>query len=47
MARIYVDANSLLLDSYKLANKIYKSKYKVDLMISTWRGASLVTLAID
>lgn len=47
MSKIYVDANSLLLDSFKLAKNIHNSGYIPDKIIGVWRGGSLITFAID
>lgn len=47
MDKKYVDVESLLIDSFKLAKKIYESGFMPEKIIGIWRGGSLVTLAID
>ena len=47
MDKRYVGAESLLIDSFKLAKEIYESGFVPEKIIGIWRGGSLVTLAID
>jgi len=47
MTKLYINAEDFLLDSFKLAKKIYDSDFLPDKMVGLWRGGSLITLAID
>jgi len=47
MAKYIVEFDSFLLDSFKLANEIYKSGYRPDKIIGLWRGGAIPTLAVD
>ncbi len=44
--KIFIDANGLLIDSFKLAKKIYQSGYKPDFFIGIWRGGTPPGIAI-
>ena len=46
MDKIYVNAQSMLLNSFKLAKLVY-ANFIPDLIIGIWRGGSLITFAID
>lgn len=46
MNKLYIDANQLLDDAFKLASTIYDSKFVPDLIVVVWRGGALVGLAI-
>ena len=43
----YLSANELLIDSFKLAEKIYLSGYKPDFIIGIWRGGTPIAIAIQ
>ena len=43
----YIEANDLLLDSFRLAVKIYKSGFKPDYLVGVWRGGSAVGIAVQ
>lgn len=47
MEKIYVNAEKLLLDSFKLAKKIYDSGYRPNLIVGVWRGGSPIAMAVD
>lgn len=47
MNKHYIDANELLLDSFKLAEKIYLSGFEPDFIIGVWRGGAPVGIAIQ
>lgn len=42
----FIDANSLLEDSFELAAKILESEYIPDLILGIWRGGSPITIAV-
>lgn len=44
--KVYIDANSLLLDSFRLAKMIYKSGFHPDLLIGLWRGGTPAGIAV-
>lgn len=47
MEKIYITANDLLLDSFRLAEKIVDSGYRPDFIIGVWRGGAPVGIAIQ
>jgi len=47
MEKIYISANDLLLDSFRLAEKIVDSGYRPDFIIGVWRGGAPVGIAIQ
>ena len=47
MDKIYITADELLLDSFKLAEQIYLSGFKPDFIIGVWRGGAPVGIAIQ
>lgn len=47
MEKHYISANELLLDSFKLAEKVYKSGFRPDFIIGVWRGGAPVGIAIQ
>jgi len=42
----FISANELLLDSYKLARKVYQSDFKPNLIVGVWRGGSPIAIAV-
>jgi hypoxanthine phosphoribosyltransferase len=46
MNKIYISANELLLDSFRLAAKIHESGFRPDFIIGVWRGGTPVAIAI-
>ena len=42
----YVDANSLLIDSFKLARNIWESGYRPNFLVGVWRGGTPPGVAI-
>lgn len=46
MDKSYLDANQYLMDSFKLARKIYDSGFKPDELIALWRGGAPVGVAV-
>lgn len=44
--KVYISANSLLLDSYRLAKKIWKDGYRPNFLVAIWRGGTPVGTAI-
>ena len=44
--KIFIDANTLLLDSFALARQIYESEFSPDLLIAVWRGGTPPGIAI-
>lgn len=47
MDKLYISANELLSDSFKLAAKIYESGYRPDLIVGVWRGGAPVAIAVQ
>ncbi|MHA7815708.1 MAG: phosphoribosyltransferase [Pseudohaliea sp.] len=45
--KVYISANDLLLDSFRLAQKIYDSGFRPDFIIGVWRGGAPVGIAIQ
>lgn len=45
--KVYISANELLSDSFKLAAKIYASGYRPDLIVGVWRGGAPVAIAVQ
>lgn len=43
----YIDANTLLLDAFKLGVAIYNSGFKPDFIVGVWRGGTPVGIAIQ
>lgn len=47
MKKIFVEANDLLLDSFRLAANIHASGFKPDFLVGLWRGGSGVGIAVQ
>ena len=47
MNKTYISANQLLVDSFKLAEKIYDSGFRPNFIIGVWRGGTPVGIAIQ
>ena len=47
MEKVYISANDLLLDSFRLAEKIVASGFRPDFIIGVWRGGAPVGIAIQ
>ncbi|MEE4278334.1 MAG: phosphoribosyltransferase family protein [Halieaceae bacterium] len=47
MEKVYISANDLLLDSFRLAEKIVASGYRPDFIVGVWRGGAPVGIAIQ
>lgn len=47
MDKHYISANELLLDSFKLAELIYKRGFKPDFIVGVWRGGTPVGIAVQ
>jgi len=45
--KVYISANDLLLDSFRLAQQIYDSGFRPDFIIGVWRGGAPVGIAIQ
>lgn len=44
--KIYVDANTLLLESFRLARDVHEDGYEPDFLIALWRGGTPVGVAV-
>ena len=42
MDKLYITANELLLDSFKLAEQIFQRGYRPHFIVGVWRGGSPV-----
>jgi hypoxanthine phosphoribosyltransferase len=47
MKKKYVEANDLLLDSFRLAATVYESGFRPDFLVGLWRGGSGVGIAVQ
>lgn len=47
MKKIFINAEDLLRDSFKLAKQVYESNFKPDFIIGVWRGGAPVGIAIQ
>jgi len=47
MNKIYINANELLLDSYRLGINILNSGFKPDYIVGIWRGGTPVGIAVQ
>ena len=45
--KVYISANDLLLDSFRLAQKIHDSGFRPDFIIGVWRGGAPVGITIQ
>ncbi len=43
----FIAANALLLDSFRLAAKIYEAEFEPDFLVGLWRGGSAVGIAVQ
>ena len=43
----FIAADDLLLDSFRLAAKIYEAEFKPDFLVGLWRGGSAVGIAVQ
>ena len=47
MNQRFIAADDLLLDSFRLAAKIYEANYEPDFLVGLWRGGSAVGIAVQ
>ena len=47
MKRLFVEADSLLKDSFQLAADIAQSGFRPDFLVGLWRGGSAVGIAVQ
>lgn len=47
MDKLYITANDLLLDSFKLAEQIFQRGYRPHFIVGVWRGGSPVGIAVQ
>lgn len=47
MDKVYITANDLLIDSFRLAAAIHQSGFRPDFIIGVWRGGAPVGIAIQ
>lgn len=47
MKKQYISANELLVDSFKLAEKIYSSGYRPNFIVGVWRGGTPTGIAVQ
>jgi len=43
----YINAEELLIDSFKLGEKVYRSGFRPDVIIGVWRGGAPIGIAIQ
>jgi len=47
MSKVYLTAQGLLEDSFKLAQKVFKSGFKPTFIIAVWRGGAPIGIAVQ
>ena len=47
MEKIFISAGQLLADSFLLAERVYESGYRPDLIVGIWRGGAPVAIAVQ
>ena len=47
MKQVYIEADDLLLDSFRLATRIHESGFRPDFLVGLWRGGSAVGIAVQ
>ncbi|MCZ6559653.1 MAG: hypoxanthine phosphoribosyltransferase, partial [Gammaproteobacteria bacterium] len=47
MKKRFIEATDLLLDSFRLAVKIYEAGFRPDYLVGVWRGGSAVGIAVQ
>jgi hypoxanthine phosphoribosyltransferase len=47
MEKLYISADDLLIDSFKLAEKIYQSGFHPQFIVGVWRGGAPVGIAVQ
>ena len=47
MEKLYIGANELLEDSFKLAWKVFESGYRPNFIVGVWRGGAPVGIAVQ
>jgi hypoxanthine phosphoribosyltransferase len=47
MEKLFITANDLLLDSFKLAEQIFQRGYRPHFIVGVWRGGSPVGIAVQ
>jgi len=47
MDKVFIEADDLLLDSFKLAASIYSAGFRPDFLVGLWRGGSAVGIAVQ
>lgn len=47
MDKLYIDANSLLDDSFRLADKILQSGFEPNYIVGIWRGGTPIGIAVQ
>ena len=45
--RIFIAADDLLLDSFRLAVQVFEDNYRPDFLVGLWRGGSAVGIAVQ
>ncbi len=43
----FIEANELLVDSFRLAKKIHSSGFKPDIIVGVWRGGTPIAIAVQ
>ena len=47
MEKVYIGAEELLADSFRLAEQIYKSGFRPNFIVGVWRGGTPVGIAVQ
>ena len=45
--KVFIDADELLLDSYRLAAQVIQADFKPSFMIAIWRGGAPIGIAVQ
>jgi hypothetical protein len=47
MDKVYISAEDLLVDSFRLAEQVYKSGFRPNFIVGVWRGGAPVGIAVQ
>ena len=45
--KVFIDANELFVDSYRLARKIFDDGFRPDYVVGVWRGGCPIGVAVE
>jgi hypoxanthine phosphoribosyltransferase len=47
VSKVYIDSSSLLVDSFKVASKVYEDGFRPDFIVGIWRGGAPIGIAVQ